>query len=54
MKAVIVRTVLGALGTVPARLSELIEKMKKEDIIGSLQIAVLISSTTILRKVLNL
>ena len=51
MKTVIVSIVLGALGTVPAKLSELLKTLEIEDIIGSLQTAVLISTTTILRKI---
>ena len=54
VKAVIVPIVLGALGTVPAKLSKSLEKLEIEDVIGSLQTAVLISTTTVLRKVLNL
>ena len=54
MKTVIVLFVLGALGTVPAKLSESLEKLKTEDITGSLQTAVLIPTTAILRRVLNL
>ena len=54
VKTVIVPIVLGALGIVPAKLSESFEKLEIEDIIGSLQTAVLISITAILRKVLNL
>ena len=50
----IVPIVLGALGTVPVKLSESLEKLEIEDVIGSLQTAVLLSSTAILRKVLNL
>ena len=52
--AVIVPIVLGALGTVPAKLSKSLEKLEIEDVIGSLQTAVLISTTTVLRKVLDL
>ena len=36
MKTVIVPIVLGALGTVPTKLSELLKKLEIEDIIGSL------------------
>ena len=54
VKAVIVPIVLGALGTVPAKLSKSLEKLEIEDVIGSLQTAVLISTTTVLRKVLDL
>ena len=46
--------ILGALGTVPAKLSESLEKLEIDDITGSLQTAVLISTTAILRRVLNL
>ena len=42
VKTVIVPIVLGASGTVPAKLSELLEKLEIEDIIGSLQTAILI------------
>ena len=51
---VIVLIVLGDLGTVPAKLSESLEKLEIEDIIGSLQTAVLISTTAILRRFLIL
>ena len=54
VKTVIVPIVSGALGTVPAKLSESLEKLKIEDIIGSLQTAVLISITAILGRVLNI
>ena len=54
VKTVIVLFVLGALGTVLAKLSESLEKLKTEDITGSLQTAVLIPTTAILRRVLNL
>ena len=54
VKAVIVPIVLGALGTVPAKLSKSLEKLEIDDVIGSLQTAVLISTTAILRRVLNL
>ena len=54
VKTVIVPTVLGALGTVPAKLSESLKKLEIEGVIGSLQTAVLISTTTILRRVSNL
>ena len=50
----IVPIVLGALGTVPAKLSESLEKLEIEDVTGSLQNAVLLSTTAILRRVLNL
>ena len=45
VKTVIVPIVLGALGAVPEKLSESLEKLEIEDIIGSLQTAVLISTT---------
>ena len=51
---VIVLIVLGDLGTVPAKLSESLEKLEIEDIIGSLQTAALISTTAILRRFLIL
>ena len=51
VKTVIVQILFGDLGTVPAESSE---KLEIEDIIGSLQTAVLISATAILRRVLNL
>ena len=51
---VIVMIVLGDLGTVPPKLSESLEKLEIEDIIGSLQTAVLISTTAILRRFLIL
>ena len=54
VKTVIVPTVLGALGTVPAKLSKLIEKLEVEDMIESLETVVLISTTAILRRNLNL
>ena len=53
-KTVILPIVLGALRTVSAKLSEMLKKLNIEDIIGSLQTVVLISSTAILRRVLNL
>ena len=53
VKTLIVPTVLGALRTVPAKLSEKLKKLKMKDIIGNLQTAVLISTTAILRRVLN-
>ena len=53
-KTVILPIVLGALRTVSAKLSEMLKKLDIEDIIGSLQTVVLISSTAILRRVLNL
>ena len=54
VKTVIVPIALGALGTVPAKLSKSLEKLEIDDVIGSLQTAVLISTTAILRRVLNL
>ena len=53
-KTVIVPIVLGALGTVQVKLSKVLKKLEIEDVIGSLQTGVLISTTAILRKVLNL
>ena len=40
--------------TVPAKLSKSLEKLEIDDVIGSLQTAVLISTTAIFRRVLNL
>ena len=54
LKTVIVPMVLGALETVPAKLSESLEKLEIEDAIGRLQTAVLISTTAILRRLLIL
>ena len=54
LKTVVVRNVLGALGTVPAKLSGSPEKLEIEDIIGNLQTAVLMSTPAILRRVFNL
>ena len=54
VKTVIVPIALGALGTVPAKLSESLEKLEKEDIIGRLQTAVLISARAVLRSASNL
>ena len=55
VKTVIVPIVLGALGTVPGKLSESLEKLEIGDVIGSLETAVLLLSTTaILSRVLNL
>ena len=53
-KTVIVPNVLGPLGIVPAKLSESLEKLEIEDVIGSLRTAVLLSTTAMLRRVLNL
>ena len=49
VKTVIVPIVFGALGTVPAKLSKSLEKLEVDDVIGSLQTAVLISTTAILK-----
>ena len=54
VKAVIVPIVLGDLGTIPAKLSESLEKLEIKDVIGSLQTIILISTTAILKRVLNL
>ena len=54
VKTLIVPIVLGALGTVPAKLSKSLQKLEIDDIIGSLQTAALVSTTAILRRVLNL
>ena len=54
VKTVIVTNVLRQLGTVPAKLSESFEKLEIEDVIGSLQTAVLIYTTATRRTVLNL
>ena len=54
VKTVIVPIVLGALGAVPAKLSKSLEKLEIDDVIGSLQTVVLISTTAILRRILNL
>ena len=54
VKTVIVPIVSGALGTVPAKISKSLEKLEIDGIIGSLQTAILISTTAILRGVLNL
>ena len=54
VKTVIVPIVLEALGTVPAKLSKSLEKLEIDDVIRSLKTAVLISTTAILRRVLNL
>ena len=50
----IIPIILGALGTVPLKLQESLEKLRTEDIIGSLHDAALISTAAILRRVLNL
>ena len=50
----IVSVVLGPLGTIPAKLSKSFKILKTEDLIESLQTALLISTTTIFRSVLNL
>ena len=54
MKKKIVPIVSGALGTLSTKLSEYLEKLEIEDVIGRLQTAVVISTTAILRGVLNL
>ena len=54
VKTVILPIVLGALGTVPVKLSETLKKLEREAVIGSLQTAVILSTTAILRRVLNL
>ena len=54
VKTVIVPIVLEALGTVSAKLSKSLGKLEIDDVIGSLQTAVLVSTTAILRRVLNL
>ena len=48
----IIPIILGALGTVPLKLQESLEKLRTEDII--LHDAALISTADILRRVLNL
>ena len=53
MKTVIVPIVLRTLRTVPAKLSELLEQLDIENIIGSLQTDVLISTKAILRRVIR-
>ena len=50
----IVQIVLGVLRTVPVTLAESTEKLEIEDIIKSLQTAVLVSTSAILRRVSNL
>ena len=54
VKKKIMPIVSGALGTLPTKLSEYLEKLEIEDVIGRLQTAVVISTTAILRGVLNL
>ena len=54
LKIVIVPIVLRTLETVPAKLSELLEQLDIEHIIGSLQTDVLMSTKAILRTVLNI
>ena len=54
VKTVIIPIFLGALGTVPAKLSKSLEKLETDDVIGSLQTAVLISTTAILKRVSNI
>ena len=53
VKTVVVPIALRAFRTVPAKLSKSLEKLELDDIIGSLQIAVLISTIAILRRILN-
>ena len=48
VKTVIVPIFLGVLETVPAKLTKSLEKLEVDDLIGSLQTAVLISTTAIL------
>ena len=50
----IIPIILGALGTVPLKLQESLEKLRTKDIIGSFHDAALISTAAILRRVLNL
>ena len=54
VKIVTIPIVLETLGTFPAKLSKSLEKTEIDDLIRSLQTAVLISTTAILRRVLNL
>ena len=54
VKTVIVPIVLGTLETIPAKRSKSLKKLEIEYVIGSWKTAVLISTTTILRRVLNL
>ena len=54
VKTLIAPIVLEALRTVPAKLSESLEKLEIEYVIGTLQTAVLISNKAILIMVLNL
>ena len=54
VKTQIIPIVLGALGTIPKRLEEYLEKLGVPDVIGSLQKSVLISTAAILRRVLSL
>ena len=54
VKTVFVLIVLRVLGIVPAKLLQSLEKSEVEDPIGSLQTAVLISTTSIFRRILNL
>ena len=49
VKTAITPIVLRALGTVPAKLSESLKKLEVEDVIGTLQTTVLLSTTAILR-----
>ena len=54
VKTVIVPIFLGALRTVPAKLSKSLEKLEIDNVIRTLQTAVLISTTAIFRRILNL
>lgn len=50
----IVQIVLGVLRTVPVKLAESTKKLEIEDIIKSLQTALLVSTSAILKRVSNL
>ena len=50
----IIPIILGALGTVPLKLQESLEKLPTDDIMGSLYEAAFICAAAILRRVLNL
>ena len=54
VKTVIAPIVLGELGTVPEKISESLEKLEIEDVIGSLQTATMTFTTAILVRVLNI
>ena len=54
VKTVIAPIVLGELRTVPEKLSESLEKLEIEDVIGSLQTATMTFTTAILVRVLNI